>query len=229
LPAPGFISSVNWDVVGGGVAERCDIAILERAVGVLIEHDVRAVSLVFQADVAPAAAVPVSRADTDREPRRITQLRDECFGEHAPQFLESQKAKLREVLSESVDAILEGIRTTARTCDQSGALRNITATGAIAFDKLAALEDRPAAVEHQLSADEALLKLQATIGRDFDPTVIDGRATSIPPVRMMTSRSQLAPNVPVVDAIRRNWGADVPEGLSRGGSWNRSSDARAWC
>jgi hypothetical protein len=55
-----------------------------------------------------------------------------------------------------------------------------TATGAIAFDKLAALEDRPAAVEHHLSADEALLKLQAIIGRDFDPTVIDGTGDEYP-------------------------------------------------
>lgn len=102
----------------------------------------------------------------------------ELSNEHAPQFLETQKARLREVLAESAEATLEGIRASRSILtkldprDRAGAARNLATVHGIASDKLAALENRPVAVmDHNLNADDLLRKIQS-YGIDWKPEPI---------------------------------------------------------
>jgi hypothetical protein len=106
--------------------------------------------------------------------------------DHAGQYVEAMKADLRAIVARANDATLDALDKTSADFskleprDQAGAARNIATVGAIAMDKLAALEGRPAAiVNHELNADDLLLKVQQIVGSKWQPDVIDSTATEL--------------------------------------------------
>jgi hypothetical protein len=104
----------------------------------------------------------------------------ELSNDHAGEYVEAMKADFRTIIARSNDATLEALETTQANFsrleprDQAGAARNIATVGAIAFDKLATLEGRPAAiVNYEVSADDLLLKVQKIMGADWQPEPVD--------------------------------------------------------